>query len=255
MAVDNGKIQGIQFLVDGPMIHHMLFADDSLLICRETEMQAQDLMNILKIYENATGQLINVAKSAITFGAKVNATTKLLIQGIIGIDKEGGNGSYLGLPECFSCSKTEILAYIYDKLKERLSGWFTKLLSLGGKEFLIKAIAIAMPVYAMSCFKLTKKSCQNLTKAMANFWWNSLEHKRKIHWLSWTTLCLAKKQGGLGFKDIQSFNQALLAKQAWRILNNPDSLFAKVFKSRYFENGEFLSAKNGSRPSYAWRSI
>ena len=148
-----------------------------------------------------------------------------------------------------------MLAFIYDRLRERLSGYFARLLSQGGKEVLLKAVAMAMPVYAMSCFKLTKQACENLTRAMADFWWNSLEHKRKIHWLSWTKLCLAKEQGGLGFKDIQDFNQALLAKQAWRLLQYPDSLFAMIFKSRYYNSSEFLEATLGSRPSYAWRSI
>lgn len=254
-AVETGSLQGIQFSGEGPMIHHMLFADDSLLICKASSEQAKKLMEILQIYESSTGQLINVAKSGITFGVKVKESIKAEIKLITCIEKEGGSGSYLGLPECFSGSKMEVLAYIYDKLKDRLSGWFLKLLSLGGKEILIKAVAMAMPVYAMSCFKLTKKSCDNLTKAMTDFWWNSLEHKRKMHWLSWTKLCLAKKQGGLGFKDIQSFNQALLAKQAWRILNHPESLLARVFKSMYFKSSDFLSAKNGPRPSYAWRSI
>lgn len=148
-----------------------------------------------------------------------------------------------------------MLAFIYDRLRERLSGYFARLLSQGGKEVLLKAVAMAMPVYAMSCFKLTKQACENLTRAMADFWWNSLEHKRKIHWLSWTKLCLAKEQGGLGFKDIHDFNQAFLAKQAWRLLQYPDSLLAMVFKSRYYNSSEFLEATMGSRPSYAWRSI
>ena len=40
MAVRNGKIQGICFEEEGLMLHHMLFADDSLLICRAEENQA-----------------------------------------------------------------------------------------------------------------------------------------------------------------------------------------------------------------------
>ncbi|KAG2313170.1 hypothetical protein Bca52824_024727 [Brassica carinata] len=124
-AVEEGRIQGIQFSETGPMIHHMLFANDSLLICKATMEQSMEMMNILKIYERVTGQMVNVAKSAITFGAKVKEDSRLIIKDITGISKEGGTGSYLGLPECFSGSKTEILAYIYDRLKDRLSEFLT----------------------------------------------------------------------------------------------------------------------------------
>ena len=59
----------------------------------------------------------------------------------------------------------------------------------------------------------------------------------------------------MDFWDIQDFNLALLAKQAWRLIHNTHSLFYKVYKSRYFPNRSFMNAELGNNPSYVWRSL
>lgn len=254
-AEEEKSIKGIQLSSSGPSVHHLLFADDSLMLCQATTREAAEIMNCLKVYEEASGQIINLQKSSVIFGSKIHEDLKEEIKEVLGIEKEGGEGSYLGLPECFSGSKIKLLSFIKEKIQGRLQGWFAKCLSQGGKEILLKSVALALPIYAMSCFKLPKDVCAKLTSAMLEFWWSSGVNKKKISWVAWQKMCKAKELGGMGFRDIEKFNQSLLAKQAWRIWFNPSSLVARILKHRYFSRTSFMDCGDGSRPSYAWRSI
>lgn len=254
-AEAKGRLQGIKLDKQGPAVHHLLFADDSLLMCRADMMESLEVLRCLKLYGDASGQQINPSKSSIIFGDLVDLGLREDIKQVLKIEKEGGEGTYLGLPEVFKGSKKNILNYIREKLQHRLHGWFARTLSQGGKEILLKSIGMALPVYAMSVFKLPKDLCAKLTSAMRDFWWGNGGSRRKLPWVSWDTMCKDKEEGGLGFHDLGRFNQALLGKQAWRVFSRPDSLMARVLKSRYFKNGSFLEASIGSRPSFIWRSI
>ncbi|KAL9293822.1 putative ribonuclease H domain, reverse transcriptase zinc-binding domain-containing protein [Arabidopsis thaliana] len=144
-------------------------------------------MHCLSQYGHISGQMINVEKSSVTFGNKVEDEIRNWIKQRSGIQVEGGMDKYLGLPECFSGSKQKLLG--------------------------------------------------------------------KIHWIGAQKLILPKALGGFGFKDLQCFNQALLAKQAWRLYHDTDSLLSQVLKCKYYLNSDFLSATKGTRPSYSWQSI
>lgn len=59
----------------------------------------------------------------------------------------------------------------------------------------------------------------------------------------------AKREGGMRFHNFKDFNLALLAKQCWHLIHDPDSLWARVLKGRYFPDVLFLEAKKGSQAS------
>ena len=75
-------------------------------------------------------------------------------------------------------------------------------------------------------------------------------HDKMIAWMSWSKMGRGKESGGLGFRDLEIFNIALLAKQGWRLLQNPETLVAKIFQEKYYPNGSFLESNLGWKPSY-----
>lgn len=74
---------------------------------------------------------------------------------------------------------------------------------------------------------------------MQEFWWRHMSKTSKIHWMSWEKMGHSKSTGGLDFKDFVSFNQALLAKQGWRLIQQPNSLRAMIIKAKYHPDSSF----------------
>ncbi|KAL9816712.1 putative reverse transcriptase zinc-binding domain-containing protein [Arabidopsis thaliana] len=79
---------------------------------------------------------------------------------------------------------------------------------------MIKSVAASLPTYVMSCFRLPKTITSKLTSAFARFWWSSNGESRGMHWMAWNKLCSSKSEGGLGFRDVDDFNSALLENRA-----------------------------------------
>ncbi|XP_010513536.1 PREDICTED: uncharacterized protein LOC104789557 [Camelina sativa] len=246
---------GIRVSTASPTISHLLFADDSLFFCLATKEQCEVVLGILGKYERVSGQQINFQKSSIQFGHTVDIDLREELKGVLGITNLGGMGSYLGIPESLGGAKTKIFSFVQDKLQARASGWPARLLSKGGKKVMIKSVATAVPTFVMSCFRLPKTVTRKLTSAISNFWWSSSGQSRGLHWVAWDKLCFGKDTGGLGFRNLDDYNTALLAKQLWRLITVPDSLFARVFKGRYYRHSDRLDPIKSYSPSYGWRSM
>ncbi|KAL0337722.1 UNVERIFIED_CONTAM: putative mitochondrial protein [Sesamum calycinum] len=173
---------------------------------------------------------------------------------ILGILLENKHEIYLCLPAMAFRSKKALFAALTDHIWRRIQGWHEKTLSQASKAVLIQAVVQAIPSYAMSCYRLPGSLLKELHSLAADFFWHDGD-RRKIHWLAWDKMCMSKSIGGLGFRNLEAFNLALLGKQLWRILSKPHSLVGRVLKVKYFPRTHLFDAQLGSRPSYTWRSM
>ncbi|KAG5556171.1 hypothetical protein RHGRI_006709 [Rhododendron griersonianum] len=105
----------------------------------------------------------------------------------------------------------------------------------------------------MSCFRLPKQLMNQISVEIAKFLWGSKEGECKIHWINKLSRC--KGKGGLGFRDLEAFNRALIAKQGWKLISGEPSLFKRIFKGKYFPNTTFFNANVSNQASWAWKSI
>jgi hypothetical protein len=107
----------------------------------------------------------------------------------------------------------------------------------------------------MGVFKFPTGLLEELTKIIRDFWWGDEQNRRRMHWMAWDRLARPKTQGGIGFRDLKVFNQALLARQAWRLIQFPDSLCARLLKARYYPSANLLDTVFIQNASTTWHGI
>ena len=86
----------------------MFFVDDSLVFCKASTVESDAIMQILKKYEKASGQRINVEMSSGFFNKNMGPGDTKEVYSRLGNMKEVTQGKYLGLPMGISSLKEEV---------------------------------------------------------------------------------------------------------------------------------------------------
>lgn len=254
-AVSKKVLAGFRINRHCPIVSHLLFADDSVVYCQATDRDCEAFHQILETYEFASGQMVNKDKSAVYFSPNTPFSVRSRLSSSVGISVEVNDAKYLGLPMFLGHSKRDLFAYIKGRILKRLKSYKESFLNSAGLEVLVKAVLMVLPSYAMSCFRLPKTLTKQLSAEIAKFWWGSKEGECKIHWVNWKKLSRCKGKGGMGFRDLETFNKALLAKQGWKLVSGAPSLFRRLFKRKYFPHTSFWRANVSNQASWAWKSI
>ena len=149
----SSNLSGISVAASAPMVSHLLFADDSLLFFKANRENADEVMDVLHIYCQASGQRINIDKSSIHFAKGVSGDIWDEIMNSLGVHNEALSEKYLGMPTDVGSSTTGAFKYLKDRVWKKVHGWMEQSLSDGVKEVLM---AQAVPTCSMSCFRLPR---------------------------------------------------------------------------------------------------
>ena len=171
-AEEDDIIQSIQICNGSPNINHLFFVNDSLIVMKATAEGAARLQTILPLYESQSGQMINKNKSLATLSKGTTTAVKSEVLHILGIPHESRCKRHLGLPVHVGVTLSREFEYIKQMIWQRMQGWIERLLSKPGKETLVKSVAQVIPTFAMSCFDLTKKLCEEIGTLINRYWWS-----------------------------------------------------------------------------------
>ncbi|GAU21257.1 hypothetical protein TSUD_286670 [Trifolium subterraneum] len=129
----------------------------------------------------------------------------------------------------------------------------------GGRITLINSVLSSIPLYFFSFFKAPSCILNQLVRIQRNFLWGGGIEDKKLCWVRWDQICLPKDQGGLGVKNLEVFNGALLSKWKWRFLVDGEAVWSDLLKFRYghLPSSLLCGAPNtiGIKESLWWKDI
>ncbi|GFZ13080.1 GATA transcription factor 15 [Actinidia rufa] len=218
-------------------VSHLMFADDTLILCKEDSREMACLRDILLCFQ-AVSSLNLIWRKASQVGDDSNLRNFFET---LGCKCNSGSlpTSYLGLPLGSHFKSKDIWGAMVDRFEKRLVAWKRQYLSKGGKLTLIKSTLSCMPTYFLSLFTIPKSMASRLEKLMRDFLWNQSEKVSGFHLVAWKDLCLSKKRGGLGIRDLVLFNKALLGKWIWRFALKEDKMWCRVIKGNWGKTVKF----------------
>lgn len=123
-AEEKGEIEGIRMCPGAKRVSHLFFADDTLILLKATPRGARCLQQILELYEEVSGQVVNKDKTSIMFSTNTPQLIRDQILSELRITHLASNEKYLGLPVYIGKSKKRMFEYIKQKVwvNSRLAG-------------------------------------------------------------------------------------------------------------------------------------
>lgn len=160
-----------------------------------------------------------------------------------------------GLPLLSSRITMQDCSSIIEKLRKRLTGWKSKILSSAGGVELIRSTLSTLHLFWASSFLLLRACLQLLDKHVRNFFRGKFENEKSMKTIAWTNICMPTDLGGVGIKSVVDMADAMILRQVWGIASKRQLLWCSWVCPKYIKEKIFWDPKISAKCSWGWWGI
>jgi hypothetical protein len=235
------------------MLNHLCFADD-LLIFSGAEMNSlRTIKTVLAEFEDLSGLKANPAKSTF-FCAGVHVEDKKAMLEFLQMSEGFLPVQYLGIPLISKRLSTADCEALLAKITARIDSWLVRHLSFAGRLQLISSVLFSLQVFWARVFILPKKIIRLLEQKFNRFLWCGGDSNAKAK-VAWEKVCVPKREGGLGLKRLEIWNQAAMLNHIWNLFVQAGSLWVAWVEANWLKGKSFWQVSIPHSCSWSWKKL
>ncbi|KAE8681581.1 hypothetical protein F3Y22_tig00111311pilonHSYRG00001 [Hibiscus syriacus] len=154
-----------------------------------------------------------------------------------------------------------VLSKIFNKLQAStmapylLHHWSSKTLSYAGRLELIKSVLTSVANFWCRQLFLPNSVLMKIEQLCSRFFWKGTDKSASGVRVSWKNICFLKSEGGLGVKDMKSWNKACMISLIKNILPEDGSLWVAWLKNYVFKEKDLCSVGINSTASWSFKRL
>ncbi|XP_039031708.1 uncharacterized protein LOC120166518 [Hibiscus syriacus] len=196
---------------------HLMFADDLLIFCKGNVESVVGVISVLDKFYEMSGLKLNATKCEF-YAPGISIRTMETISKITGFKKGCFPVRYLGVPLVTRKLSERDCDVLIANIKSRLHHWSAKHLSYAGRLELVRTVLFSVANYWCRQLILPQYIIKRIEQLCSRFFWKGSDKAATGAKVSWGTICQSKSEGGLGLKDINTWNKACMIQLIRNIL-------------------------------------
>ncbi|KAK5793186.1 hypothetical protein PVK06_034324 [Gossypium arboreum] len=144
-AIVNGSWKPLFLSRRGSALSHIFFTNDLMLFCEASRDQAVVVISILETFYYFSRKKVNKSKLQVFFSPNTPSLVTMVICDSVGFNQMDDLRCYLGIPLFHNRVSVHTFNFVVKKVRQKLSGWDARKLSLEGQITLVRSVLLAIP--------------------------------------------------------------------------------------------------------------